>query len=91
MRLRSICVNISLIIARSVADTLIAGSTVLASRVPGVDAAVPGRLTAPRRALECHYVHDPGVLFGAGERTQPRAVKNHRRLLRAHARATCCL
>jgi hypothetical protein len=28
-------------IARSVADTLIAGSTVLASRVPGVDAAVP--------------------------------------------------
>ena len=41
MRLRSICVNISLIIARSVADTLIAGSTVLASRVPGVDAAAP--------------------------------------------------
>jgi hypothetical protein len=41
MRLRSICVNVSLMIARSVADTLIAGSTVLASRVPGVDAAVP--------------------------------------------------
>ena len=40
MRLRSICVNVSLMIARSVADTLIAGSTVLASRVPGVDAAV---------------------------------------------------
>ena len=41
MRLRSICVNVSLMIARSVADTLIAGSTVLASRVPGVDAAAP--------------------------------------------------
>ena len=41
MRIRSICVNVSLMIARSVADTLIAGSTVLASRVPGVDAAVP--------------------------------------------------
>ena len=33
--------NISLVIARSVADTLIAASTVLASRVPGVDAAAP--------------------------------------------------
>ena len=40
-RLRSICVTISLMIARSVADTLISGSTVLASRVPGVGAA-PG-------------------------------------------------
>jgi len=41
MRLSGICVTVSLMIARSVADTLIAGSTVLASRVPGVDAAVP--------------------------------------------------
>ena len=40
-RLRSICVTISLMIARSVADTLISGSTVLASRVPGAGAA-PG-------------------------------------------------
>jgi hypothetical protein len=43
--------------------------------------------------LGCHYlyVHDPGVLFGAGEQTHPRAVMNHRRLLRARARASCCL